>query len=246
MRRALLLSGGHSPQGNYPRYWNDVRAFHRVLRHHHGFTQAEIRVCYADGEAPAPDPDGPDMAASLRPASPAEVAAGLSWLAESEAGDLALLVVSNHGHPDRGICLWGPGSYLHPGDLEAALAHCAATKVLVFGQCFAGRFSAMTLENSVLCCACDVNEASHAVGMPSRPGPQDEFLYHMAGALAGRYPDGKPLLSPVPPPAEITVAQAFEYSRTHDRWVVGWEDEKETPTIHESPPGLAGSTRLTA
>src|SRR5205085_973056 len=104
--------------------------------------------------------------------------------------------VSNHGDGE-GFYLWGGGPRVAPEELAEPLRASAARKLLLFGQCFAGRFASLgaTLGSAVICCACGEAEESGCVAPPGVLDPDvcDEFYYQLLGALAGRYPDGQPL-----------------------------------------------------
>lgn len=121
-----------------------------------------------------------------------------------------------------------------------------ATKVLVLGQCSAGSFGSLNLGRAIVCSACGPGEDSfpcYVAGRGEEP-LYNEFLYQMAGALAGQYPDGQSLLDPglTPPPA-ITLDEAFRYARDHDRWVTGTRGAAELPRMFD-PHGIATTMTL--
>jgi len=66
----------------------------------------------------------------------------------------------------------------------------------------------------------------------ARPAPPyDEFLYHFAAALRGRYDDEQPLREPTLPK---TIGEAFRYARA-------WDRAPETPLLSD-PAGIAHLT----
>lgn len=238
-RRALLLSGGITQEKDRPRYANDVEAFHRLLVEDYGYAGADIRVCMSRGQR---SPLSPGVA--MLPATREAVLESLSWLAELGKEDRALLMVTDHGDLE-GISLWGKGSFLSPSDIMSKLEGSAADKILIFGQCYAGLFRAVRVPRVVTCCACSDDEHSLPQPVPRGVEPQyDEFLYQLAGALAGRYPDGKPLPEGDPSLAQPpTIGAAFRFARDHDHWVTGTQPRSELPRIFD-PEGLAEQLTL--
>ena len=64
----------------------------------------------------------------------------------------------------------------------------------------------------------------------------DEFLYQLAGAFGGVYPDGRALPATLPAPAMVSVAEAFSFAAEQDR-------RPETPWL-DDPFGIATTTHL--
>jgi hypothetical protein len=96
------------------------------------------------------------------------------------------------------------------------LAPCPARKVLIFGQCYAGIFQPMKIENAIICGA----SRDRSFAVPCRKGeipPYDEFFYHLIGALSGQYPDGEPLASTISSPEAVTIYEAYSYALKQDR-----------------------------
>lgn len=243
-RRALLLSGGLSQEKDYPRYTNNIAAFYRTLAGVFGYRVEDIRVCMSAGGY-RPLAAG-DRAVRVEPASRTQVLDALRWLAELDEDDLAVLVVTDHGE-EEGIALWGKGLFLTPTELAGALGGSRATKLLVLGQCYAGRFAQLSLPRAVFYCACGPDEYAYPTPAPRGVEPDySEFLYQLAGALAGVYPDGEPLdrlADDLPPPDRITLAQAFRYAHDHDRWVPDTRAVRELPRLID-PDGIADSLFL--
>jgi hypothetical protein len=227
---------------DHRRYAGDVAAYYALLVRTYGYRDDEIRACVAAGGS-YPLLDG-ELRAAL-PARRDRVLEALAWLAELGEGDRAFIVVTDHGAAE-GISLWGKASFLSPADLASSLASSAATKIIALGQCNAGAFG----EHLAVCgpavalCACGPGEQSFGEPRPSRGvDPRyNEFLYQLAGALGGLYPDGRPLLGVgLRSPREITLGEAFRYARDNDRWAPGARGARgvsELPRIYD-PQGLA-------
>ncbi|HEX2570950.1 MAG TPA: hypothetical protein VH877_15430 [Polyangia bacterium] len=210
MIRAFLVAGGIDGAHYDIRYRNDLGAFYKLLVHVIGIPPHQVRVCHRDGGAGDLDDDG--RLEHFLPATRPELETGLRWLAEAGPEDLAILVASNHGDPD-GLCLWGAGEFLPPSAVQEMLTPCAATKLLVFGQCYAGRFASIALDRTVICCACEPDQPSYA--HPDKN--YDSFLYHLATALAGETPDGTPPNVPLARTGPAHVAEAFRYAQESNR-----------------------------
>jgi hypothetical protein len=244
MKRALLISGGVNQGLNHAWYANDLATYYGLLSRTYGYAPGDVRVCAGAGGAL------PLLGGDLVPVRSArrdQVLAALGWLAELGEGDQAFLMVTDHGGPE-GISLWGKGQFLSPAQLAQILGGSAATKVLALGQCHSGCFGGLPPGRAVICCACGENGLSYPVPRPA-PGvepPYSEFLYQLAGALEGHYPDGSPLdgerLAP-PPPDRISIGAAFRYARDHDRWITGTRAVNELPRIFD-PAGIADSLTL--
>jgi hypothetical protein len=242
-RRALLLSGGISREQDRLRYANDVAAYHRLLVETYGYGAEDVRICAGPGSARPLVAGGKSGLATA--ATRKNVLESLAWLAELEAGDLAFLMVTDHGDPD-GMSLWGKGRFISPAELTAALRPSAATKVLVFGQCHAGIFGAGDYGPAVVCCACAADGSSYPRPRPA-PGVEalhNEFLYQFAGALQGVYPDGLALPGgDLAAPPRVSVGDAFRFAFAHDCWTTGTRQFDELPRLFD-PAGLADGITL--
>jgi hypothetical protein len=232
-KRAFLLSGGISRDQDRPLYGNDVAAYYRLLVDTYGYRDEDVRICAGPGSARPLVPGGSKLA---RAAKRQNVLEALAWLAELSEGDLAFLMVTDHGDP-AGISLWGKGQFLSPAELAGALRPSPATKVLVLGQCHAGVFGTGDYGPAVVCCAC----AADAYSYPrprSAPGVEplhSEFLYQLAGALQGVYPDGSALPEAVlAAPPGISVGAAFRFAREHDHWITGTRQVDELPRLFDT------------
>ena len=170
-RAALLISGGINSRMNHARYGNDLERWTHALQAR-GF---DCAVCFGDGA-------GLNVAgARIRPATRSDIDAELSLLCGLAADDLAVILVSNHGDA-MGFCTWG-ADRVTPADLATALNDCAATKILIFGQCYGGVFGSITLPDTVVITACGPSKPSWACASPPGAHAYDEFLFQLAGAL---------------------------------------------------------------
>jgi hypothetical protein len=208
MKRALLFSGGLSPKRDKPRYKSNLLVFHRLLREQFAYENDQIRVCLAGG-------GDSDFSPNALAATKDSFLAQLAWLAEAEEQDTICLFASNHGEED-GLCLWQERSVVSPQEIETVLSACAATKVLIFGQCHSGIFGQMNLSRAVVCCACGDAESSY----PTPDLEFDEFVYHMIGALSGVYPGGALADDSLLPSPAKTLYDAYKYASRKDRTMV--------------------------
>lgn len=141
-RRAFLVAGGINTKQCAPRYANELAWWATGLAAR-GFS---CRVAHGDGSQV---PQFAGVPAAFSPATRADIGDGMSWL--SEAGELALLMASNHGD-ESGLCLWG-AEMVTPAELGAMLAMAASpgsTRVLVFGQCNSGVFLRLADKRTVV------------------------------------------------------------------------------------------------
>lgn len=241
-KRAILLSGGVRQTLNHARYENDVAAYYRMLVNVYHYDPAEITVLVGPGGARPIVPGGPIAGAATRD----RVIAALERLRDLGEEDRALLMFTDHGDPEEGVALWGKGAFLSAAEVESLVGVSPATKVLILGQCSAGSFGSLNLGRAIVCSACGPGENSfpcYVAGRGEEP-LYNEFLYQMAGALTGQYPDGQSLLDPglTAPPA-ITLDEAFRYARDHDRWVTGTRGAAELPRMFD-PHGIATTMTL--
>lgn len=242
-KRALLLSGGVNHDLDHPRYRNDIAAYFHLLTETHGYQESDIRMCVGSGAPLRLTGVAGERVVPVLAARWQHVKEALEWLAELGPEDRAFVMVTDHGTQD-GISLWGKNSYLTPSTVKTILDKSSAMKILVYGQCNSGVFGHHVPMNSIVCCACEPHEQSWPLRRPA-PGVEpayDEFLYHLAGALRGAYPDGLALneYDPIPPPAQLTIGKAFEYARSIDYWFI---QEKEFPRMLD-PYNLAHTVGL--
>lgn len=244
-RVALLISGGVNSRVNQARYGNDLERWTGGLEAR-GF---DCAVCFADGAGLAV------TGARVRPARRSDIDAELSLLSGLSEDDLAVVLVSNHGDP-TGFCTWGKDR-VTPANLAAELKDCAATKVLILGQCYSGIFGSIALQDTVVITACGSNETSWACHSPPGPQAYDEFLFQLADALFGPVASNPgnphasasatsqpsnpgPAAAPAPTPTvsarvapPVSLLAAFNLAAAQDR-------RPETPTIAD--PGCLANT----
>lgn len=244
-RRALLLSGGVSHNLNYPRYANDVAAYYRLLTSFYNYAESDVYVCVGPGGAyPLAAGGGLRQVHAAKRTPVFDVLANVA--VELGEDDLLFVMVTDHGDAEEGISLWGKGAFLAPEALATALRRSSAIKILVLGQCYAGAFGALDIGRAVVCCACGRDAVSFPSPSPARgvEPAHNEFLYQLAGALGGRYPDDLPLKDPnLPRPPDILIGDAFRYARANDCWYAGLRNYTELPQIFD-PYGLADRTTL--
>jgi hypothetical protein len=216
MKKALLFSGGRNVRENKPRYRNDLAAFYKTLVEIYQYPKEEIVVCFADGGDHDFDGDGKTELHTR--ASQQQLLEHLAWLATSTKEDTIVFVATNHGDPE-GLCLWGEDALITPQQMTDAFSSCEATKIFIFGQCYAGVFGyGLALSDSIVCCACSELEESLPIPYRGKEVPlYDEFLYQMVGALSGQYPDGSALTSELLSSKARTLYEAFNYARRKDR-----------------------------
>jgi len=238
---ALLISGGINRTLNHPRYLNDLQRWCVALQAR-GF---DCAVCFTDGS-------GLTVAgARVRPATRSDIDVELAHLAGLAPDDLAVVLVSNHGDA-TGFCTWGGTDRISPADLSQALGGCAATKILILGQCYSGIFSSMMISNAVVITACGPHEPSWASENPPGPSEYDEFLFQFSEALFGpvttttignpcasgvvsRQPSNPTTAAPVP--ASLPAAILPSLRTAYDQAVVR-DRRPETPSITDAG-GLA-------
>lgn len=247
-RVALLISGGVNSKVNHARYGNDLERWTGALQAR-GF---DCAVCFADGAGLTV------TGARVRPARRPDIDVELSLLSGLSEDDLAVVLVSNHGDA-TGFCTWGTDR-VTPADLAAALNGCAATKVLILGQCYSGVFGSIALPSTVVVTACGPNEPSWACDSPPGAQAYDEFLFQLAEALFGPVASNPgnphasasatsqpsnpgPAAAPAPAPTgsatvvpSVSLRAAFNLAVAQDR-------RPETPTIAD-PGGLANTLVL--
>lgn len=235
-RAALLISGGVNNTLNHPRYRNDLERWALALQAR-GF---DCAVCFADGS-------GLDVTGvRVRPAERSDIDAELALLTRLTTDDLVVMLISNHGD-ETGFCTWGTDR-VTPGDLSQALGPCAATKILIFGQCNSGIFSSMALSDAVVITACGPNEPSWACADPPGANVYDEFLFQLGEALFGPVPTSadhshtttkaspyvEPAAVPLVTPASLTAPDAPSTLRAAFDLAVARDRRPETPSISDA------------
>ena len=246
---ALIVSGGRSRLMNHERYWNDCAFLYRTLRHDCHVPQRNITLLMSDGDDPSPDMlrtgatgfassptdldgDGqPDLSLS---ATRQNLSATMRQLAEELTTDDHLFIyMIDHGEVDAAgnACLWLWGDeQLLPAELSAMLAPLqVASMTILLGHCYAGAFvPSLQGYGRIVIAACAADELSWSC--PDRP--YDEFVYHFTCALAQHDEQGVPVASDSDGDGCVTMSEAFDYARRHDR-------RPESPCIWAWPQQLA-------
>lgn len=85
---------------------------------------------------------------------------------------------------------------------------------ILMGQCYSGGFmDDLTREGRIMTTACSGSEQSWT--NPDKP--YDEFVYHWTCAINGADETGQPVDADTNGDGEVSMAEAFEYARSHDR-----------------------------
>ena len=246
---AVIVSGGRNRLTNHERYWNDCAFIYRTLRQTYHIPQRQITVLMSDGGMPEEDMlrnDGrgyesspADLDGDGQPdvthAATREnlVSAMLSLSRRLTADDHLFLFFIDHGGTtdrlsDSFVWLWNDermedytlGSLL-------GLFQVASVNVLM-GQCYSGGFIDNLMRHGlVMATACRGDEQSWQ--SPDRP--HDEFVYHWTCAVNGADADGNRIIADADGDGQVSMAEAFEYARSHDR-------AKETPQFASWPEQL--------
>lgn len=149
-------------------------------------------------------------------------------------------VSSSEGGMEEVVCLWlwdeGGGSdpQVSPYELAAMVGQChPATMSILLGQCYAGAFveeleKLNSLQGRVITAACSASQMSWSC----KERPYDEFVYHWTCAVAQHDEQGQPVSSDTDGDGRVTMQEAFDYARQHDR-------RPETPSLTAVPAGFA-------
>lgn len=241
----MILSGGYNKYSNYGRYWNDCSYIYQTLRNKYGIPKNNITLLMADGDNPAEDmvktdwtgyQSSPldldfDSIADLHlAATRTNVFNILSSYAQSLTSDDHLFIyVIDHGSYDNAgnsmICLWNQQN-LKDYELAAKLDSINARSInVLLGQCYSGGFvEELEANGRVIATACSGTESSWAC--PDIP--YDEFVYQWTCAVNEMDKDSVELLSDIDLNGRVTIQEAFEWARDHDR-------RNETPQFSSIP-----------
>lgn len=232
---AVLINGGRNRLTNHERYWNDCAFLYRTLRYTYHLPKRNIKVLMSDGGAPAEDmlrADGRGFISSPidldgdgerdvdYPARLQTITNVLYNLAMKLTSDdhLFLFVIDHGGSNDKVsdsfLWLWDDERL---NDYELGwlldLFHVASINVLM-GQCYSGGFIDNLMRSGlVIATACRGDEQSWV--SPDRP--YDEFVYHWTCAVNGADENGTMVNADTNGDELVSMAEAFEYARSHDR-----------------------------
>jgi len=245
---AVLISGGRNKLTNHERYWNDCAFLYRTLRQTYHVPKDNITVLMSDGMDPERDMmradgrgfmssptdlDGDGQADVSLSAAKHNVEATFNELANRlTADDRLLLYLIDHGGYDDNdgrpyLWLWGDERF-YSSQLVTVIDRLQAGSVcILLGQCYSGALIAdLQASGRIVTTACSATEQSWSC--PERP--YDEFVYHWTCAIAGSDENGLPVHADTDGDGRVTMAEAYEYARRHDRrpetpQYASWPDE---------------------
>ena len=245
---AVIISGGRSKMYNHERYWNDCSFLYRTLRQDYNIPRERIILLMADGDNPANDMlldgatgfassptdlDGDGQSDLVLAATRQNVDDTFHQLSTKlTTDDHIFIFITDHGERDADgsvhLWLWG-NDQLRPDELAAMVAQChPATMNILLGQCHAGAFVApLQGEERVITAACAADQMSWSC----KDRPYDEFVYHWICAIAQHDETGQAVASDQNVDGRISMAEAFDYARQHDR-------RPETPSFTAWPSVL--------
>ncbi len=233
---AVILSGGYDYMSNYERYWNDCSFIYQTLVNKYGVPKDNIVPIMADGDDPAEDThsytggfksqdldlDGDGKKDIYLAATNSNIASTLSQLAKKMNKDdqLFFYVIDHGGTTDNSmksyIYLWGE-EVLHDTALAEMLNQFTSKYInvnVVLGQCFSGGFiDDLSKVGCVVATASKGNEYSWAC--PDIP--YDEFVYQWTCAVNGANHKKVTIDSDADENGYITMEEAFDYAKSHDR-----------------------------
>lgn len=234
-RYAVLLSGGIDGNMNYPRYWNDLAFVYKALKQRYGYTDANIIVLYANGtHAPNEDLDGDGVADIDYAATRANLDAVMHQVANliSPTGKFFFFSTNHGGLIDAAtkrarLYLWGDSI---PDSDFAALAQSIHTGTAIYAmeQCFSGGMID-DLTGSAACSPLVCAMSAANAGEPSWGGADyDPWAEYWTAAVFGHMPGGAAVNADTNGDGKISMAEAFNYARTHEPSAV---DGSEHPTL---------------
>lgn len=246
---AVLINGGRNRLTNHERYWNDCAFLYRTLRQTYHLPKRNIKVLMSDGGAPAEDMlrnDGRGFKSSSLdldgdgeqdveyPAFRQTVTKVLYDLSIklTDEDHLFLFVIDHGGSDDKVsdsfIWLWDE-ERLEDYALSLILGKFDVSSInVLMGQCYSGGFMDNLMRNGlVMATACRGDEQSWV----SPDLPYDEFVYHWTCAVNGSDIEGKRIDADTNDDGQVSMWEAFEYARNHDR-------NDETPQYGSWPEQL--------
>ena len=246
---AVIVNGGRNKLTNHERYWNDCAFLYRTLRHTYHIPQRNITVLMSDGgvkeddmiradgwgfRSSPTDLDGDGQPDVDYPAKREILVSVLYDLSKKLTTDdhLFLFFVDHGGSTDHQsdsfIWLWNDEQMEdYALALLLRLFNVASMNILM-GQCYSGGFmEELAREGRVMSTSCCGNEQSWA----SPNHKYDEFVYHWICAINGADETGHPINADADNNGDVSMAEAFEYARSHDR-------ANETPQYASWPEQL--------
>lgn len=245
---AVIISGGINRNFNRPRYWNDCSFIYQTLSKTYGIPKTQIYPLMADGTDPSVDTlsdlgyylsqsldlDFDGQAEIQHAATKANVTSTFNTLSSilKEDDHLFIYVIDHGGTTDNlnssYICLWN-NERLYDyelADLIRPITNKYVNVNVVLGQCYAGGFhDNLKQVGCVTASACKGSENSYAMtGFPF-----DEFVYHWTCAVNAADHLGKTINSDSNNDGYISMDEAFNYAKQHDRVTY------ETPQYQSMP-----------
>ncbi len=235
---AIILSGGINSHANYERYWNDCSFIYQTLVNKYGVPRENIHPIMSDGNSTGADmitTSGKTMSQPLDldgdgtddielSATKTNISNTLSNLSAKLNKDdhLFFFVIDHGGSTDNAsssfICLWN-NDKLYDTELAEMLRPFTDKFVnvnVVLGQCYSGGFvDDLEQAGCVVATACKDNEPSYSC----RDIPFDEFVYHWTSAVNEAKHDGTKVDSDSDGNGRVTMEEAFDYAKQHDRCI---------------------------
>lgn len=233
---AIILSGGVNKNSNYERYWNDCSFIYQTLVNKYSIPKGNIYPIMSDGNNPAADMRSISGGYKSQPldldndgvdeiklsATKANIKNTLGTLANKlNKDDHLFIFVIDHGGTDDNntnsyICLWNYES-LYDYELATMLEPFTSKFVnvnVVLGQCFSGGFNDnLKKVGCVVASASTGSESSWACS----DIPYDEFVYQWTCAVNEATHRNVSVKSDVDNNGRVTMEEAFNYAKTHDR-----------------------------
>ena len=231
---AVIVNGGRNKLTNHERYWNDCAFLYRTLRHTYHIPQRNIIVLMSDGGDMADDmirTDGwgfrsspidldgdgqPDVNYSAKRDLLVSVLYDLSKKLTTD--DHLFLFIVDHGGStdhlsDSFIWLWNDEKMEDYALAMLLRLFNVASMNILMGQCYSGGFiEELVREGRIISTSCFGNEQSWA----SPNHEYDEFVYHWVCAINGADEAGHPVDADTDNNGEVSMAEAFEYAKSHD------------------------------
>lgn len=235
---ALIINGGINPMSNYFRYWNDCSFIYQTLVNKYQIPKSHIYPLMSDGANPGADMRSAIGTMCSQPLdldfdgiddiSYAATYNNLNYILNHLSNilnkdDHLFIYVIDHGGRNEYdnssyICLW---NYEDIYDYELAEMLEPFTDNLVnvnvvLGQCYSGGFvDNLRQIGCVVSAACQPDEPSWSCS----DIPYDEFVYQWTSAVNQANHNGTPVSSDIDNNGRVTMNEAFNYARTHDRIV---------------------------
>lgn len=231
---AVIVNGGRNKLTNHERYWNDCAFLYQTLRHTYHIPQRNITVLMSDGgdmaddmiradgwgfRSSSTDLDGdgqPDVNYSAKREILVSVLYDLSKKLTTD--DHLFLFFVDHGGStdhlsDSFIWLWNDEKMEDYALAMLLRLFNVASMNILMGQCYSGGFmEELAREGRIMSTSCCGNEQSWA----SPNHEYDEFVYHWICAINGADETGLPVDADTNHNGEVSMAEAFEYARSHD------------------------------